>query len=191
MALKRKIIRLYSWKGVLMIYVRLEGYDFKYEIHDVLRLFFSEKEIIYIDIEPPSGYEGAFFLCSVTDSESGLLLEINLSDGEYSYNERLPAGEAPAGEKKLENLTEIYLEALKTELLAVSRILMNKAFKIQSIYNIQIMEERQTIIAVGAGATTKVVYPEDNRIERAFNVKDVEEYIRRVNQMVERKITLL
>lgn len=61
----------------------------------------------------------------------------------------------------------------------------------ESIYNIQIMEERQTIIALGAGAITKVVYPEENRIERAFNVKNVEEYIRRTDEMVERKKALL
>ena len=57
----------------------------------------------------------------------------------------------------------------------------------ESIYNIQIMEEKQSIIALGAGAVTKVVFPEENRIERAFNVKNVEEYIQRVDEMVERK----
>ncbi len=61
----------------------------------------------------------------------------------------------------------------------------------ESTYNVQIMEEKQSIIAFGAGATTKVVYPEDDRIERAFNVKDVEEYIKRVEEMVERKRILL
>ncbi len=57
----------------------------------------------------------------------------------------------------------------------------------ESIYNIQIMEERQTILALGAGATTKVVYPKENRIERIFNVKSVEEYISRVDEMIKRK----
>lgn len=61
----------------------------------------------------------------------------------------------------------------------------------ESIYNIQIMEEKQTIIALGAGAVTKVVYPEENRIERAFNVKSVEEYLARVGEMIERKKALL
>lgn len=61
----------------------------------------------------------------------------------------------------------------------------------EGIYNVQIMEERQTIIALGAGAVTKVVYPEENRIERAFNVKNVDEYISRVHEMVERKKVLL
>lgn len=57
----------------------------------------------------------------------------------------------------------------------------------ESIYNIQIMEERQTILALGAGATTKIVYPKENRIERIFNVKSVEEYISRVDEMIQRK----
>lgn len=61
----------------------------------------------------------------------------------------------------------------------------------ESVYNIQIMEEKQTIIALGAGAVTKVVYPEENRLERAFNVKSVEEYLARVDEMVERKRGLL
>jgi coproporphyrinogen dehydrogenase HemZ len=61
----------------------------------------------------------------------------------------------------------------------------------ESLYNVQIMEERQSIIAVGAGAVTKVVYPGENRIERAFNVKNPEEYIRRVDEMLERKKKLL
>ena len=57
----------------------------------------------------------------------------------------------------------------------------------ESIYNIQIMEEKQTIIAFGAGAVTKVVYPEENRLERAFNVKNLEDYINRAEEMVNRK----
>ena len=57
----------------------------------------------------------------------------------------------------------------------------------ESVYNIQIMEERQTILALAAGATTKVVYPQENRIERIFNVKSVEEYISRVDEMIQRK----
>lgn len=61
----------------------------------------------------------------------------------------------------------------------------------ESLYNVQIMEERQSIIAVGAGAVTKVVYPGENRIERAHNVKNVEEYIKRTEEMFERKKILL
>lgn len=61
----------------------------------------------------------------------------------------------------------------------------------ECIYNILIMEEKQTIMACGAGTTTKVLYPEENRLERAENVKDVELYISRIDEMIERKERLL
>ena len=59
------------------------------------------------------------------------------------------------------------------------------------LYNILIMEEKQSIVACGAGCTTKVLYRDENRIERAENVKDVEQYIGRVDEMIERKRKLL
>ena len=58
------------------------------------------------------------------------------------------------------------------------------------IYNVLIMEEKQTIVAVGAGSITKLVLP-DNRIERSDNVKDVEQYLARIDEMVERRKKLL
>ncbi len=54
------------------------------------------------------------------------------------------------------------------------------------IYNILIMEEKQTIVACGAGTISKRVYP-DGRIERCDNVKDVAGYIERIEEMIERK----
>lgn len=61
----------------------------------------------------------------------------------------------------------------------------------EAIYNIQMIEERQTIISCGAGAVTKVVFLDENRLERHFNVKDVREYINRVDEMVQKKLSLL
>ncbi len=58
------------------------------------------------------------------------------------------------------------------------------------IYNILIMEEKQTIVACGAGSVSKRVYP-DGRIERSENVKDVSQYIERIGEMIERKKHLL
>lgn len=49
-----------------------------------------------------------------------------------------------------------------------------------------IMEEKQTIVALGAGSITKRVYP-DGRIERCDNVKDVALYIEKIDEMIERK----
>jgi oxygen-independent coproporphyrinogen-3 oxidase len=60
------------------------------------------------------------------------------------------------------------------------------------VYNILIMEEKQTIVACGAGATTKRVFADLNpdgthRIERCENVKDVAQYMSRIDEMIERK----
>ena len=63
------------------------------------------------------------------------------------------------------------------------------------IYNILIMEEKQTIYAAGAGATTKIVLPEKIKTEngketnliRIENVKNIEEYIARIDEMIKRK----
>ena len=61
------------------------------------------------------------------------------------------------------------------------------------VYNILIMEEKQTIMALGAGATTKLVLAEPNpqsnrQIERVENVKEVGAYISRIDEMIERKV---
>ena len=58
------------------------------------------------------------------------------------------------------------------------------------IYNILIMEEVQTIVAIGAGSVTKRVFG-DGRIERCDNVKDVALYIEKIDEMIERKRNLL
>lgn len=55
------------------------------------------------------------------------------------------------------------------------------------IYNILIMEEKQSILAAGAGASTKFVFANGQRIERVENVKDVTNYIARIDEMIERK----
>ena len=63
------------------------------------------------------------------------------------------------------------------------------------IYNILIMEEKQTILAAGAGASTKILLKEPIRTEngkeiglvRIENVKNITEYISRIDEMIERK----
>ena len=52
------------------------------------------------------------------------------------------------------------------------------------------MEEKQSIVACGAGSVSKRVYP-DGRIERCENVKDVALYIQKIDEMMERKRKLL
>lgn len=61
----------------------------------------------------------------------------------------------------------------------------------ECLYNIDIMEETTSILALGAGAISKRVFPDrDLRIERAPNVSNVALYIQRVSEMLERKARL-
>ena len=57
------------------------------------------------------------------------------------------------------------------------------------VYNILIMEEVQDIVALGAGSISKRIFP-NGRIERCENVKDVTQYIDRIDEMIERKRVL-
>ena len=55
----------------------------------------------------------------------------------------------------------------------------------ECLYNIYIMEEVQSIYAIGAGASTKII--DGTKIDRIFNVKEVSEYIKRIDEMLARK----
>lgn len=55
----------------------------------------------------------------------------------------------------------------------------------ECLYNIYIMEEVQDIYALGAGASTKIIT--GDKINRIFNVKEVSEYINRIDEMILRK----
>lgn len=61
----------------------------------------------------------------------------------------------------------------------------------ENLYNIEMIEDKQTIIALGADAVSKVVFLDTNRIERCANVKDVKEYVNRIRELVEEKKKLL
>ncbi len=56
----------------------------------------------------------------------------------------------------------------------------------EGIYNVYIMEEVQTVLAFGAGASTKLV--KGDRIERVFNPKEAADYTNRIDEITERKI---
>jgi len=56
-----------------------------------------------------------------------------------------------------------------------------------SIYNIRIMEDKQSIIALGAGGVGKIYFPEEDRIERVANVSNYEIYSERFDEMLARK----
>lgn len=55
------------------------------------------------------------------------------------------------------------------------------------IYNIRIMEEHQSIIALGAGGISKIYFADENRLERIPNVTNYEQYITRIEEMLDRK----
>lgn len=61
----------------------------------------------------------------------------------------------------------------------------------EGIYNIQMIEEKMTIIGAGADSVTKAVFLDENRLERFANVKDVHEYINRIDEMISKKFILL
>ena len=63
----------------------------------------------------------------------------------------------------------------------------------EGLYNILIMEEKQTILALGAGASSKFVFNSEDghRIERVENVKSVKDYIERIDEMIDRKKNFL
>ncbi|MBQ2812792.1 MAG: hypothetical protein IJE63_06010, partial [Clostridia bacterium] len=68
--------------------------------------------------------------------------------------------------------------------------LINVGFAKESyecLYNIYIMEEVQTILAVGAAGSTKLVNNATGKIERLFNYKFPYEYISRYDKMILKK----
>lgn len=60
----------------------------------------------------------------------------------------------------------------------------------ECLYNIDAMEDSLSILAAGAGAISKRVWPGRSRIVRAPNVKEIDDYIARVDEMIARKTAL-
>ncbi len=60
-----------------------------------------------------------------------------------------------------------------------------------SLYNMRIIEERHTIVALGAGAVSKLCFPRENRHERIANFKGVEEYLNRFDEILKKKKLIL
>lgn len=61
----------------------------------------------------------------------------------------------------------------------------------ECLYNILIMEEKQTIVACGAGASTKLYHSDLGQVSRVENVKSITDYIDRVEEMIDRKYHFL
>lgn len=60
----------------------------------------------------------------------------------------------------------------------------------EGIYNIEMIEDRESIIAFGADGISKLVNYETGRIDRSANVKDVKQYINRIDEMISKKVQL-
>ena len=54
-------------------------------------------------------------------------------------------------------------------------------------YNIDNMEETTSVLALGAGGISKCVMRQEEKILRAPNIANIEQYVARVDEMVERK----
>jgi oxygen-independent coproporphyrinogen-3 oxidase len=54
-------------------------------------------------------------------------------------------------------------------------------------YNIHMMEETRSVYAAGCGAVTKLVDNKNNKITRIVNYRGLDEYIRKVDELIERK----
>ena len=61
----------------------------------------------------------------------------------------------------------------------------------EGIYNIQIMDERQTILGVGAAASTKVPDNENMRLQSAFHAKDLATYLREIDKYIDNRAKVL
>lgn len=56
------------------------------------------------------------------------------------------------------------------------------------IFNIDSMEDTSSVIALGAGAISKRIFSVENRIERQPNCKFIEDYISRIDEMIDKKV---
>jgi len=61
----------------------------------------------------------------------------------------------------------------------------------ECLYNILMIEERQTILGLGTGAGSKFLKPGDWSLENLYNPKDMIQYIDRIEDLIHRKVDKL
>ena len=61
----------------------------------------------------------------------------------------------------------------------------------ESLYNIAMMEELHTILALGGGAVTKLVWSGTGKLERVVNPKYPQEYLRDIDKICREKADLV
>lgn len=106
----------------------------------------------------------------------------------YRRNEEMVAEMLRYARNRLkeEGFYPYYIYRQKHQIGALENVGYCKADK-HSIYNIRIMEEKQTIIGLGCGAIGKVYYPAEDRLERIPNVNNYEVYSERFEEILDRK----
>lgn len=104
------------------------------------------------------------------------------------------------GEKELEDLLLLAAESAKSQSMEPYYMYRQKnmAGNFENVgyalpgkecrYNIEIMEERQSILAFGAGAVSKRFYAKENRLERFGNPRDIDTYLKQLSGLTEEKV---
>ena len=59
------------------------------------------------------------------------------------------------------------------------------------MYNMQIMDEHQTILGIGCAATSKIMNFRTKRLKASFNAKDLDTYLRDVELYTIKRANLL
>lgn len=123
---------------------------------------------------------------SLAVKKKAKLSEINPYINHQNKNiveEMLKSGNAKLEEK---GYYPYYLYRQKNMTAALENTGYSKLGK-EARYNMRIMDEHQKIVGIGAGSVSKAYYPKENRFERVPNLKNPIEYIKRIDEIVEKK----
>lgn len=61
----------------------------------------------------------------------------------------------------------------------------------ECVYNIAMMEEKETIIGAGMGSVSKIFLPKENKIIRVPNFKGLKDYMTRIDELIDNKKQVL
>lgn len=117
--------------------------------------------------------------------------DLNINMDEYKneltqHNEMIKMIEVSKKYAEKMNLNPYYMYRQKHMLGNLENVGYSKE-GYECLYNMQIMEEMQSNYAIGAGAVSKFIYLDENRIERVDDVKNLEIYLDRVDDMINKK----
>lgn len=145
---------------------------FKYTLDEVERLMPEDTTVHVMSIKRSSRLHEYLSDYDLTDGETAARMV------DYAYEYIKSCGKRP-----------YYMYRQKNQLGNLENVAYAKPGH-ESLYNIYIMEEVQSIISLGCGGVTKAVDRASNRIERVFNVKEPKDYIERIDEMLARKDAL-